>query len=58
MSSHREHGSHGLVVTKTDYGVSISIKDRDPATRYLPPDPRELAKAVRNAKTESPSGSK
>jgi hypothetical protein len=52
MGFRRETGSRGLQVTKTEYGVSIRIRDTDPETRYLPPDHREVSEAVKNAKVE------
>jgi hypothetical protein len=44
-------GSRGLSVTKNPYGYSIRISDQDPQTRYLPPDPKELERAVKSATT-------
>jgi len=44
-------GSRGLSVTKNPYGYSIRISDQDPQTRYLPPDPKELERAVKSAAT-------
>lgn len=43
-------GSRGLRITKNPYGASIEIPDNDPFTRYLPPDQKELERAMKTAK--------
>lgn len=51
MSFRPDVGVRGVKITNNPYGASIQINDRDPNTRFLPPDPAELRRAVKNAET-------
>lgn len=51
MNFRVESGARGVKITKNPYGASIEIRDTDPQSRFLPPDPGELRRAVRNAET-------
>jgi hypothetical protein len=51
MSFRADPGARGVKITKNPYGASIEIQDRNPNTRFLPPDPEELRRAVKNAET-------
>lgn len=51
MSSRNENGSRGLTITRNPYGYSVRIRDKNPATMFLPPDGDELRRALKNAKT-------
>ena len=51
MSFRPEVGVRGVKITNNPYGASIQITDRNPDTRFLPPDPAELRRAVKNAET-------
>jgi hypothetical protein len=44
-------GPRGVKITKNPYGASIEIRDSNPQTRFLPPDPSELRRAVKDAET-------
>lgn len=51
MSFRADIGGRGVKITNNPYGASIEIKDHNPNTRFLPPDPDELRRAVKNAET-------
>jgi hypothetical protein len=51
MSFLGDSGPRGVKVTKNPYGFSIEIRDRNPETRFLPPDPRDVRNAIRHAET-------
>ncbi len=52
MASQDKRGVPEIEITRHQHGLSVRINDPNPMTRYLPRDPREIAKAIKNAKTE------
>jgi hypothetical protein len=54
MSSQSKGRSPRLKITRNAYGYSISIKSKRPEDRYLPPDPGEVKRAIKDMKTKKP----